>query len=57
MQKYFISHEEYLNQKIISDDVFHITTVMRFKPGDKIIVSDEENESLAVITEINKKYV
>lgn len=57
MQKYFISHEEYLNQKITSDDVFHITTVMRFKPGDKIIVSDEENESLAVITEINKKYV
>lgn len=57
MQKYFISQEEFKNNTITSDDVYHIGVVMRFKIGDNIIVSDNENEALAKIIEITKKYV
>ncbi|MGM9971279.1 MAG: RsmE family RNA methyltransferase [Anaeroplasmataceae bacterium] len=57
MQKYFISTSEFKQNMITSDDVYHIGVVMRFKPGDNIIVSDGINEALATIEEIGKKYV
>ncbi len=57
MQKYFISKEEFKNQRITSDDVFHITNVLRSKVGDSFIVSDMNEEYLVEITELNKKSV
>lgn len=57
MQKYFISQEEFNENVITSDDVHHISVVMRFKIGDYIIVSDGYNEALAKITSITKKNV
>ena len=57
MQKYFISLNDWNNLKITSDDVYHIKTVMRFKVGDKIIVSNQEDEAVCVITEIEKNYI
>ena len=57
MQKYFISKDK-LNQCIIdTDDAFHISTVMRSKIGDEILVSDEERCVLAKITSIAKDKV
>lgn len=57
MQKYFISNEELNNNHIISDDINHIKNVMRFKQGDKIIVSNEEDEYLVSLTLLDKKEV
>ena len=57
MQKYFISKEK-LNECIIdTDDAFHISTVMRSKVGDEILVSDQERCVLAKITSIEKNKV
>lgn len=57
MQKYFISKEK-LNECIIdTDDAFHISTVMRSKVGDEILVSDQEKCVLAKITSIEKNKV
>lgn len=57
MQKYFISHDDFINSKITGDDVYHIKTVMRFKVGDEIVISDEAEEIVASICEIEKNYV
>lgn len=57
MQKYFISKTELNNKKITSDDVFHIKNVMRFKPSDRFIVSNMEEEYLVSISEISKNFV
>lgn len=57
MQKYFISNEELNNNHIISDDVNHIKNVMRFKQGDQIIVSNEEDEYIACLTVLDKKEI
>ncbi|MGL4949388.1 MAG: RsmE family RNA methyltransferase [Anaeroplasmataceae bacterium] len=57
MQKYFISKEEFNNDKITSDDVFHIRQVMRSKIGDKILISNDEVEYICVITQIEKNYI
>ncbi len=57
MQKYFISKDK-LNECIIdTDDAFHITTVMRFKLGDEILVSDEEKTFKAKIKSLDNKCV
>ena len=57
MQKYFISKEK-LNECIIdTDDAFHISTVMRFKIGDEILVSDEERCFKARLKTIDNKCV
>ena len=57
MQKYFISKDK-LNECIIdTDDAFHISTVMRSKIGDEILVSDEERTCLAKIKTIEKNCV
>lgn len=57
MQKYFVSNDEFLNNVITSDDVFHIKNVMRGKIGDLIVVSNENEEYLCKILEIAKEYV
>lgn len=57
MQKYFITKEELLENKITGDDVFHIKNVMRGRIGDEIIVTDEETELLVKLTQIEKNYV
>ena len=57
MQQYFVNKEDLENNIITGDDVFHISNVMRFKPGVKIIVTDETTMYLASIVEINKTYV
>ncbi len=57
MQQYFVNKEDLENNIITGDDVFHISNVMRFKPGVKIIVTDETTMYLASIVEINKTCV
>lgn len=57
MQKYFVSNDEFLNNVINSDDVFHIKNVMRGKAGDLIVVSNEDEEYLCKLLEIAKDYV
>lgn len=57
MQKYFISHDELLNKKIISDDVNHIKNVTRSKIGDTVIVSDQNKEYLVKFSKIENKFV
>lgn len=57
MQKYFVSNDDFLNNIITSDDVFHIKNVMRGKIGDLIVVSNENEEYLCKLVEIAKEYV
>ena len=57
MQKYFISDEDFKANKITSDDVFHISNVMRFKIGDSILIGNNRKEYVAKINEITKNYV
>lgn len=57
MQKYFISNDEFINNIITSDDVHHIKDVMRFKIGDKIIISNNNEEYLVEISSIEKNSV
>ncbi len=57
MQKYFISDDDFKNNKITSDDVFHISNVMRYKAGDKILIGNNKKVFLAKINEITKSYV
>ena len=57
MQKYFISEDDFRNNKITSDDVFHISNVMRYKIGDSILIGYDKKEYLSKIIEINKNYV
>lgn len=57
MQRYFVTHDNYLSQQIIGSDVFHIKNVMRSKPGDQIIVCDGEIASLCEITKIEQEVV
>lgn len=57
MQKYFVSNDDFLNNIITSDDVFHIKNVMRGKLGDLIVVSNENEEYLCKLVEIAKEYV
>ena len=57
MQKYFISDDDFKNNMITSDDVFHISNVMRFKINDLILIGNNKKVFVAKITEITKKYV
>ena len=57
MQKYFISKEELANKIIESDDAFHITSVMRSKLKDQILVSDGLKTYLVEITSLSNKMV
>lgn len=55
MQKYFISNDDFVNNKITGDDVFHIKNVMRGRVGDEILVSNQNTTALAKITKLDKE--
>lgn len=55
MQKYFISNDDFINNKITGDDVFHIKNVMRGRIGDEILVSNQQTTVLAKITRLDKE--
>ena len=46
MQKYFIKKEDLLANRIVGDDAYQISTVLRFKGGETVMVSDEEKKYL-----------
>lgn len=55
MQKYFISNDDFVNNKITGDDIFHIKNVMRGRVGDEILVSNQNTTALAKITKLDKE--
>ena len=57
MQKYFISEEQLANKIIDNDDAFHITSVMRCKIEDQILVSDGNKTYLVKISSLSNKMV
>jgi len=57
MQKYFVNDSDFNSNKITSDDVFHISNVMRYKIGDNILIGNYKKSYLAKITEITKSFV
>ena len=57
MQKYFISKENLLNKVITGDDAYQIQTVLRFKGGEMIMVSDSEKSYLAKVLNVSKDEV
>ena len=57
MQKYFVNDSDFNSNKITSDDVFHISNVMRYKIGDNILIGNNRKSYLAKITEITKSFV
>ena len=57
MQKYFISEEQLANKIIDNDDAFHITSVMRCKIADQILVSDGNKTYLVKISSLSNKMV
>ena len=57
MQKYFVNDNDFNSNKITSDDVFHISNVMRYKIGDNILIGNNRKSYLAKITEITKSFV
>lgn len=57
MQKYFISNDDLLNLKITSDDVHHITKVLRSRIGDEVLVSNEDKSYLVKITQMTNNEV
>lgn len=57
MQRYFISEQEFKQNIILSDDVFHISRVMRSKTLDKIIVCFDAKAYLVEIKSITDSAV
>lgn len=57
MQKYFITKENLLNRVILGDDAYQIQTVLRFKGGEKIMVSDSNKTYYAKINTVTKDEV
>ncbi|MCR5231023.1 MAG: 16S rRNA (uracil(1498)-N(3))-methyltransferase [Acholeplasmatales bacterium] len=57
MQKYFISKEDLLANKIKGSDAYQIATVLRFRGGETIMVSDLEKNYLAKVKNITKDEV
>ncbi|MFI3252054.1 MAG: RsmE family RNA methyltransferase [bacterium] len=57
MQRYFISDKEFELNIISSNDVFHISKVIRSKVNDKIIVCNNEEAHIVSITNITEKEV
>lgn len=57
MQKYFISEENLLNKVILDADAFHITTVMRSKISDQVLVGCNNKNYLVEITSLSNKMV
>ncbi len=57
MQRYFITEKEFVENIIVSDDVFHIVKVMRNKIGDLIEVCYDNFAYIAKITALNNNSV
>ena len=57
MQKYFISKENLSRGVILGDDAYQIQTVLRFKGGEKIMVSDSNKTYYAKINTVTKDEV
>lgn len=57
MQRYFISNEDFNNNMITGDDVFHIQKVMRNKIGDKIEICFDNTAYLAEINAISNDFI
>ena len=57
MQKYFITKENLENRIITGDDAYQMSTVLRFKGGETIMVSDSEKSYLAKVINITKDEV
>lgn len=57
MQKYFIDQDKLKAGIIDTDDAFHITTVMRSKIGDQILVGDNSKTYLAEIKSLSNTLV
>ncbi len=57
MQRYFISDNEFESNIISSNDVFHISKVIRSKVNDKIIVCNNIDSYIVSITNITDKEV
>lgn len=57
MQRYFITEEDFSKSIISNDDVFHITKVMRNKPGDLIEVCYNNRSYIVKISDISAEIV
>lgn len=60
MQRYFISSNQWHEEKVIitGDDVHHISKVMRFSVGDKIICNDENGKAAqCIISKMDKEFI
>ena len=57
MQKYFITKEDLLANRITGDDAYQISTVLRFKGNEIVMVSDSEKNYLAKIEKVSKDEV
>jgi len=57
MQKYFIPKEKLEKRIIDTDDVYHITKVMRMKINDEILVSDSEKTYCCKILSLSEDLV
>ena len=57
MQRYFVTEEDFTKNIITNDDVFHISRVMRNKPGDLIEVCYNKRSYVAKIVEISNDFV
>lgn len=57
MQRYFVTEEDFLKNIISNDDVFHITKVMRNKPGDLIEVCYNNRSYIVKISDISAEIV
>lgn len=47
MQRYFASYDKFKNIVICDDDIFHITKVMRMRPGDQFEINFDGDIKLA----------
>jgi 16S rRNA (uracil1498-N3)-methyltransferase len=57
MQKYFITTENLSSGVILGDDAYQIQTVLRYKGGEKIMVSDSNKTYYAKINTVTKDEV
>ena len=57
MQKYFITKENLENRVITGDDAYQMSTVLRFKGDEIVMVSDSEKSYLAKIINVSKDEV
>lgn len=57
MQKYFITKNDLENFRITGDDCHHISTVMRFKASDRVLVSDGDKSYLVSLKSISSNEV